>query len=358
MKVLISVLFVILLVTCAYAVDQKQARAPERVIQPRLGFEFYCQPPHVNLWTINASTGFASEASDDIPDTFAGMTLHDVSFYVSEWGGTWIDPDGVYINFYNAECPPGMTSMTSFFIAWGDMQKTVVYDSPGSFTCYRCTADLPSPLVILTDMSIGFQVVNEWGDAAPYCGVVMTDENVVFGDCSGYWDGLYWGYPRWSGLDVITGVPIDLAYCLSDGTGGDAHLIFDNCYVDGGLITIYDFYAHAGNAPVNDIELCAFIDGQPADVVQCSVPGSWSCHFDPGTNCVYYQTADNTIPPNETYGLFDVRVRPPYCFESLMVVWTFTYNGQVVAGPDTTFFACGPSANQPTTWGAVKALYK
>jgi hypothetical protein len=364
MRILISTLLVVLLAACAYATDPMQARSPEQVTLPRTAFEFYCQAPHIYLWTINASTAFYSEASDDIPDSFAGMVIHDVVFYVSEWGGTWVDPEGVYVNFYDAECPPGAAAATSFTFAWSDLQKTLVYDAPGSFTCYRCLAMLPTPVQIQTDMSLGFQVITPWGEVAPYAGVVMTDEGVIYGDCEGFWDGANWGYPRWTQLSAALGVEEDLAYCLSDGTGGNAQIIFDNCYVDGGYITIYDFLAQAGSAPVNDIELCAFIQDigtheyVPVEVVQCSVPGSWSCHFEPGTNCIYYQTADNPIPPGETYGLYDVRVRPPYCIPGIIVVWTFTYNGQLVAGPDTAYFACGPSGVEPTTWGAVKALYK
>jgi len=358
MRFLILVLVATLVATCAYATDVMQGRAPEQVTVPRPLFEFYCQPPHVYLQTINASTAFLSEAADDIPDGFAGMVIHDVVFYVTEWGGYWTDPEVVYVNFYGAECPPGMAADLTYHFTWGELQKTIVYDAPGSFTCYRCLALLPAGVTIGADMSLGFQVVTPWGEVAPYAGIVCTDDYAVSGDCEGYWDGTNWGYPRWSLISALVGVPLDVAYCLSDGTGGDADIIFDNCYVDGGMITIYDFWARAGNAPVNDMEVCVYIDGVPAEVIQCSVPGSWQCHFDPGTSCIYYNTLDNPIPPGGTYGLFDIRVRPPHCFSTLTVVWTFTFNGQVVAGPETAYFNCGPSGAEPTTWGAVKALYK
>lgn len=357
-RICLLVLAVLLVAVCAYATDPMQSRASQPIAVQPPAYEFYCQPPHMYLWTINASTGFASEAADDIPDDFYGMDIMDVVCYVSEWGGSWMDPGGVYINFYDAECPPGMSPVSSFYFDWASLEKVVVYDDPGYFTTYRVRAYLPNPMLIGYDMSIGFQVANTWGDMAPYCGVVMTDEGVVFGDCEGYWDGVYWGFPRWTGLDAATGIPIDVAYCLSDGTGGNAGIIFDECYLDGGLSTIYKFFAHAGNAPVNDIEICAFIDGRPADVVACSVPGSWTCHFDPGTNCIYFQTADNPIPPNQTYGLFDIWVDAPYCYAGVTIIWSFTYNGQIVAGPYTTYFECGPSGTEPATWGAIKSLYK
>lgn len=357
MRILVIALIAVLAAACAYADVMQQARAPEQVTIPRPVFEFYCQAPHVYLQTINASTGFYSEVADDIPNSFAGMVIHDVVFYVSEWAGYWMDPEGVYLNFYTESCPPGQVPAFRFLIPWADLQKTIVYDAPGSFTSYRCLALLPTPVTIAANMSIGFQVITPWGEVAPYTGIVLTDEYTVVG-CEGQWDGANWGYPRWTPLSLPMGYPYDVAYCLSDGTGGDAQIIFDNCYVDGGLITIYDFYAQAGNAPVNDMEICVLIDGMPAEIIQCSVPGSWTCHFDPGTSCIYYQTLDNPIPPGGTYGTFDVRVRPPYCFSALEVIWTFTFNGQVVAGPDTTFFACGPSGVEPSTWGGVKALYK
>lgn len=358
MRICVLALVVLLAGVCAYASDPVQMRAAEPVAVQPPAYEFYCQPPHQYLWTVNASTGFASEAADDVPDDFYCTNILDVVFYVSEWGGYWMDPDGVFINFYNAECPPGMSPVSSFYFAWASLEKVVVYDDPGWFTCYRVRAYLPNPVHIDYDVSIGFQVNNTWADMAPYCGVVLTNDYDVYGDCEAYWDGTYWGYPRWGTIWGYFGIPADVAYCLSDGTGGNADVIMDECYINGDLITIYTFWAQAGNAPVNDVEICAFIGNDPVEVVSCSVPGSWYCHFDSGTNCVYYHTVDNPILPGQRYGLFDIWVRPPHCFPMLTVVWTFTYNGQIVAGPDTSYFHCGPTATEPTTWGAIKSLYK
>src|SRR5512136_165985 len=94
MRILVIALIAVLAAACAYADVMQQARAPEQVTIPRPVFEFYCQAPHVYLQTINASTGFYSEVADDIPNSFAGMVIHDVVFYVSEWAGYWMDPEG------------------------------------------------------------------------------------------------------------------------------------------------------------------------------------------------------------------------------------------------------------------------
>lgn len=348
---------VLLVAASAYATDPIQMRTAEPVSPPPPAFEFYCQPLHMYVQTVNASTAFGSEVADDIPDQFTGMPIVDVVCYVGEWGGYWMDPAGVYVNFYGAECPPGTAPVQSFYLSWASLEKQIVYDDPGWFTSYRVRGYLPVPVVIEADMSIGFTVDNTWGDLAPYCGIGVTDDYAIFGDCEGYWDGTYWGYPGWTPFSYYFGTSWDVAYCLSTEAGGNPSIIFGGCYIDG-LSTIYKFYAHAGNVPVNDMEICAFIDGVPAHVIACSVPASWTCHFDVGTGCIWYQTADNPILPDQTYGLFDIWVDAPECYAGLTIIWTFTYDGQVVAGPYTTYFDCGPSATQPSSWGAIKSLYR
>ncbi len=146
---------------------------------------------------------------------------------------------------------------------------------------------------------------------------------------------------------------------VSEATpSGGAELIFYHCYTDSGLITIYEFYAKAGDATVNDVELCCFVDDDPVEVISCSVPASWYCHFETASYCVHFFSEDNPIPPGQTYGPFDVWVNPDYCFPVLTVVWSMTYNDTIVAGPDTTYWACGPTATEPSTWGTIKALYR
>jgi hypothetical protein len=358
MKTLLLFLAVLAVAAFAYAADPDHAVAPEQVTVPPLGAEFYCQPPHVYLQTYNASTAFGSEVADDIPDDFYCTDINDVVFYVSEWGGYWTDPAGVYINFYDAECPPSQDPYKSFYFEWAGLEREIVYDSPGSFTCYRVQVYLPELVHIEYDMSIGFMVDTPWGQTTPYCGVVVTDDAVTFGDCGSYWDATYWGYPRWTyGADYF-GVDRDVAYCLSSLSGGGGEVIFHECYLDGGIITGYFFYVTAGTLPVNDIEICVYIDDILAPVWSCSVPGSWTCHFDPGSSCIWYQTVDNPILAGETYGPFDIWIDPPYCYPTLTVIWTLTLDGTVIAGPDTSYWDCGPSAEEPTTWGTIKALYK
>jgi len=358
MKILLLSLAILALAASAYATETTHAVAPEQVTMPPLQSEFYCQPPHEYLQTYNAETPFDSEVADDIPDGFIGTDVNDVVFYVSQWGGFWIDPAGVYVNFYEGECPPPVEVGLSYYFGWADIEKVVVYDDPGVFTCYRVQVYLPEVVTIVADMSIGFVVDCPWGGVAPYAGVVMTNDGDVYGDCGSYWDAEYWGYARWTyGYDYF-GVDRDIAYCLSSTGGGGGDVTFGECIIGSDLITGYYFYVTAGTLPVNDMEICVFIDDEYAPVWNCSVPGSWYCHFDEGAHCIYYHTLDNPILPGETYGPFDVWIDPPYCYPTLTVVWTLTLDGVVVAGPETSYWDCGPTDTEPSTWGTIKALYK
>ncbi len=358
MKTLLVAFAVLLVAGWAYAQSPVQTSLGEVVEVPTLDYEFYCQAPHVNLWTVNASSAFYSEVADDIPDEFVGMTIVDVVFYVAQWGGYWINPSGVTVNFYTAECPPGQTPASSEYFVWDDLTLELIYDAPGSFTCYRCKGYLLTPVAIEADMSIGFQADCDWGQVAPYCGVGMTDYDVTFGDCEAYWDGSNWGVPRWTAISSYFGYAGDVAYCLSDGAGGDPDLTFITCISDCDE-TMYKFDVTAGGAPVNDMELCIYDanTGDPVNIELCSVPLDWSCGHNGGPHCAYYQTTEHTIPPGETYGPFDF-VTAGGVHRVLMVVWTLTYNGTVVAGPETTYFMCGASGTQQSSWGAVKSLYK
>lgn len=357
MKTLIVFFAVLVFAISADAAVPTHGASEEQVTLPPLGVEFYCQEPHIYLQTFNASTAYASEVADDIPDDFYCTDIIDVVFYVTEWGGFWIDPPGVTVNFYNAECPPAQGPYESFYFNWADIEKELIYDSPGSFTCYRVQVYLPYAVHIEYDMSIGFVVETTWGQTAPYAGVVMTNDYDVAGDCEAYWSPEHWGWPRWTAISDYLGTPLDVAYCLSGGAaGGD--VIFGDCYIDGGIITVYFFSVLAGTLPINDLEICAFIDDEPALVYACSVPGSWYCHFDPGSNCVYYHTVDNPVPPGEEYGPFDIWIDPPYCYSTLTAIWTLTLDGTVVAGPETSYWHCGPTATAPATWGTIKSLYR
>jgi hypothetical protein len=358
MKILLLCLAVLALAVVAYASGETDAVAPEEVSVPPLMAEFYCQPPHIYLQTYNACTAFDSEVADDIPDDFVGVEINDVVFYVSEWGGAWVDPAGVYVNFYTGECPPALVADKSFFFAWADVEREIIYNDPGYFTCYRVQVYLPELVTITADMSLGLTVDNPWGQTTPYCGIVVTDDGITYGDCGCYWSPEYWGYPRWTyGLDYF-GVDRDVAYCLSSPSAGGGELIFHECYINGGIITGYFFSVTAGTLPVNDIEICALIDDEYAPVWNCSVPASWYCHFDEGSHCVDYYTIDNPILPGETYGPFDIWIDPPYCYPTLTIIWTLTLDGEIIAGPDTAYWDCGPTASEPTTWGGIKSLYK
>lgn len=357
MKTLVLSLVVLAFAVSVNAAEPTSGVAPEEVPLPPLGLEFYCQEPHVYLQTINASTAFESEIADDIPDDFYCTNINDVVFYVAEWGAGWVDPAGVYVNFYNAECPPGQDPYLSFYFTWAEVEAEQVYSS-STFNCFRVQVYLPELVHIEYDLSIGFVVDTPWGQTVPYAGITMTNDYDVYGDCMAYWSPEYWGYPRWTAVADYFGTSWDVAYCLSSPTEGGGDLIFMDCYLDGGLITGYFFSVYAENLPVNDVEVCTFIDDLPAPVWSCSVPGSWYCHFDPGSNCVYYFTYDNPIPAGETYGPFDVWIDPPYCYLTLTVIWTLTLDGEVVAGPETTYWDCGPSDVQGATWGSIKSLYR
>jgi hypothetical protein len=358
MRYLIALLAVLAVAGWAYAEGPIDMRVGEEVTVPTPDLEFYCQPPHVNLQTLNACTGFGSEVVDDIPDEYYCMNIGDIVFYVSQWAGAWVTPSGVNINIYYSECPPGLTPDATYYFSWGEMETEIIFDDPGNFTTYRCKVYLPEPLHIEYDMSIGFQVVTTWGDGVPYTGVVLTDDNAVFGCGQGYMDPTYWGYPRWSLIGDLLGVSYDVAYCLSEVvecTGGD--LGFIACLSDCEE-TVYKWNIIAGTCAVNDMEICVYDPdtGNPVPVEICSHPLDWTCGYNGGPHCVYFETTTHPVLAGETYGPFDFGILGVY--DVLEVVWTFTYDGIIVAGPDTTFFICGASSNDPSSWGGIKALYR
>jgi hypothetical protein len=178
----------------------------------------YCQDPEY-IFVYNMSSGFDSEIADDVPDALAGMTVDEMTLWVGEWSAPWQDPTGVAVNFYDAECPPGMDPTHSFMIPWGDWTTVLVYD--GLARVYRCTASLPEPVEVVSDMSIGGYVVMTWGHDEPFCGLCATGEWVIAGCGEAYLDASWWGYPRWSPTSLYTGIPHDLAYCLGVTTPVD-----------------------------------------------------------------------------------------------------------------------------------------
>ncbi|MFH1314056.1 MAG: hypothetical protein ABIJ00_12635 [Candidatus Eisenbacteria bacterium] len=357
MRGVLLFVIVVAIAAGAYAFEATESRLPVEVDIAAPDVEFYCQPPHIYLQVYNANTAFGSEVVDDIPDGFVGMQILDIVFYVSEWGDYWIDPTGVYVNIYYSECAPGLVPDVVLYFPWGDLIKEVVYDSPGSYTCYRCKGLLDSPVAIVADMSLGFQVDNSWGQVVPYSGIVMTDDAITFGDCESYWDATYWGYPRWTAGSDYFGIARDVAYCLSDGAQGDPSMDYITCLSDCHE-TVYKFDITAGGYPVDDMEICVYDPDtwNPVPVEICSHPLDWDCGYNSGPHCIYYETTTHPLAPGETYGPFDFGILGVY--DVLAVVWTFTYDGVVVAGPDTAYFICGASATEPSSWGAIKTLYR
>ncbi|MCP4088463.1 MAG: hypothetical protein GY746_01530 [Gammaproteobacteria bacterium] len=174
----------------------------------------YCQPLNPYFSVHNASTGFSSEVADDIPAELTGQIIYEVSIYVGEFYG-WIDPSGVVLNFYNDECPPNLDPDQTFYFAWDDIEKELVYNS--SWRVYLVTLILPEPVLILDQMSMGAYMDNDWGEAEPLCGVGVTDYDDTYGCGESYIDAEYWGYIRWTGSGELVGTYFDLAYCLSTG---------------------------------------------------------------------------------------------------------------------------------------------
>lgn len=211
------ILMAALFVGAAYA-DETQVRTAEPVTIEDTRDVFYCQPYSSWFWTTNGSTAFDSEQADDVPDDLTGFyPVTSVIAAVCEWGAYWIDPAGVYLNIYDAECPPAWEPTTSYYFPWGDLGAVMIYDDPGWQTVYEIWMQLPDLLDITEGMSLGFVADTYWGQTAPYGGFVMTEDYVWFGDCEAYWDGTYWSAPRWTPISGYFGTSADVAYCLGTG---------------------------------------------------------------------------------------------------------------------------------------------
>jgi hypothetical protein len=179
---------------------------------------FHCQDPTSGFWTTNSSTGFDSEMADDIPDEFDGRWVNEIVVYVGEWGATWMDPAGIIVNLYDNGCPPPLDPYDTLYFTWGDptqMEYVFVNDQPSSYDL-RVTLFVDPPFQITSRMSLGFVMDNTWGTDPPYCGVDYTEDYDIYGCGEFYWDGEYWGYPRWTPISAYAGVPRDIAYCLGE----------------------------------------------------------------------------------------------------------------------------------------------
>jgi hypothetical protein len=214
MKKLLVVLVAGLFVGAAVA-DEMQVRTAEQVTYEDSRDAFYCQAYSSWFWTTNGSTPFESEQADDIPDDLVGSEVTQVIAAVCEWGSYWIDPSGVFLNIYDAECPPAMEPVMTYYFDWADLGAVMIYDDPGWQTVYEITMNLPETLVVTEAMSLGFVADLYWGQTAPYGGFVMTEDYMWYGDCEAWWDGTHWSSPRWTPISGYFGTSADVAYCLS-----------------------------------------------------------------------------------------------------------------------------------------------
>jgi hypothetical protein len=141
-----------------------------------------------------------------------------------------------------------------------------------------------------------------------------------------------------------------------------AGLVFDGCTVlNSGSpwhdYVMYVFSARAGVNMVNDLHVCVYdAAGNLIPVAGVSTPPSWQGHVPMGGECIHYWTLDRPIQPGETYGPFDFVVPPGNCH--ITIVWWFTYNDVPVTDPVTEHWTCAATGIEPSTWGAVKALYR
>jgi hypothetical protein len=183
---------------------------------PLLSFDaFHCQDgPYYG--SINSSTGVGSEVADDIPQQYAGRTIHRVTALVSEWLGAWIDPAGIEIHFYDGACPPDLAPSVSFTADWASLNP-VPRTGILPWAVYEVTMELPSPVEIVPNMSMSIVVRNTWGANAPYCGVVIGNFNEVEG-CGGIYMDIPPNTPRWTAFST----EVDVAFCLLESASTPA----------------------------------------------------------------------------------------------------------------------------------------
>ncbi|MCP4546928.1 MAG: hypothetical protein GY835_10735 [bacterium] len=159
--------------------------------------------------TYNVSSGFDAEIVDDIPVELAGSTVNKITFWVGEWYAPWRNPIGININFYLESCPPELDLHIGYLFTWDQLIVNHVHS--GLATVYEVTAALPVGLTISEGMSIGGQVVIDWGHDEPFAGLCSTAEWDIHG-CEAYLDATWWGYDRWTSTAAYTQIPRDFAY--------------------------------------------------------------------------------------------------------------------------------------------------
>ena len=221
MKVLCAILLLMATSGLVIAVDSMEEEpiniiSGQQVEPPR--DILFCQPPTAGYYTMNASTGYASELADDFPEEFGvGQWMVDeIVVYIGEWGDDWVNPAGIIVNLYSGDCPPDMAPYQTLYFPGGDpafMDFFFVNDQPGSYDL-EVTLYVNPNFQILSPMSIGFVVDNTWGEGAPYCGVDYTVDDDIYGCGEAYIDHAYWEHPRWTPASASHGAPVDIAYCL------------------------------------------------------------------------------------------------------------------------------------------------
>jgi hypothetical protein len=211
MKAVVFALSLLAIATSAFA-GSAVYQSSDHFTLPEVRDSFYCQSVSASWNATNASSAFNSEMADDIPG-FSGSAVSQVTMYVAEWGGGWVDPQSFTFNFYVGVCPPNMTADATYTINWADLTPTLVYS--GGWYVYQITGNLPSSYTIGAATSLGGFSNNNWGQNAPYCGLVVCD--VPNGCGEGYWAGDFWGAPRWTPFSFYFGYTWDVAYCLGGG---------------------------------------------------------------------------------------------------------------------------------------------
>lgn len=212
MRVATLVFALLAIAATAYAADPTHFSSPDPLNLPEVRDAIYCQQTSASWNAFNASSGFASELADGVPGTYAGSVVTSVTLYVAEWGGSWMNPPNMIVNFYNQQCPPEQAVAANYTVPWGSCTSQMIYN--GGWTVYSVSIPINPPYTLGATSSIGGIVGNNWGQNGPYCGLVICD--VVTG-CEIYWDGTYWGAPRWTPGSYYFGFQADLAYCLEGG---------------------------------------------------------------------------------------------------------------------------------------------
>jgi hypothetical protein len=352
----------------AYATDW-QMRAPIPVaVTPPAGV-YYCQPPNPYLWSIYS--GSAPQVFDDIPDSLSGFYATGIVFYVGVWGGSPSGNPYFCVDFAHMgaqDCPPdfclgGATPGVSLgMFYWSSVPKELIYDDPGVFAVYRLRVDFSGPVPITSDMWVGIRI---FGMGSAYYGVVMTGDNVLYG-CEAYWVNIW--TPSWSTIYQNFGTHGDFAYCLV-GTPDNATVdVIDCCIPAGESAVSYRFSITAGACPIDSVEFQLYLYHEvpippPPDVLACSVPlANWACSVVPYNPAEFFRRirymTETPILPHTTCGPFGFSIPAAWAPTSLCIAAKLSCHGVLVGQPAISFPGCWASDVEPTTWGAVKAMYR